>query len=140
VKPSNVLFAGDGTVKLADLASVRAAEGAGTSVVTSVRERAQAYLYLSPEVILGAAEVGVAADVYSVGCVLYHLLAGRPPFAHADVNRQISAHFQDRPEVPSKLAAWIPPALDRAVMRCLEKDADKRYSDLEELGAVLEKI
>ncbi len=140
VKPSNVLFAGDGAVKLGDLALVRAAEGAGTSVVTSVKERSQAYLYLSPEAILGAAEVGVSADVYSVGCVLYHLLTGRPPFVHGDVNRQISAHFRDAPESPSKLAGWIPPALDRAVMRCLEKEADRRYSDLDELWAVLEKI
>ncbi len=130
VKPSNVLFTADGAVKLADFAMTRAAEGTATSVVTSIKERAQLYLYQSPEVILGQADLGVQADVYSFGCLLYHLITGQPPFFHADVNRQIAAHFQDQPRPPSELAGWVPEELDRVVLQCLEKDPAKRYSDL----------
>lgn len=129
VKPSNILFAADGTVKISDFSMARAADAAGTSVVTSVKERSALYLYQSPEIILGQGDTTPAADVYSTGCVLYHLLTGRPPFVYEDVNAQISAHFQQPPLPPSSLASWVPPQLDTVVLRCLEKEPARRYSD-----------
>ncbi|MBI3893027.1 MAG: protein kinase [Candidatus Wallbacteria bacterium] len=140
VKPSNVLYTAEGAVKLSDFSMTRAADAAGTSVVTSIKERSLVYLYQSPEVILGQADLSPAADVYSLGCLLYHLLTGRPPFVHDDVNRQISAHFQDLPAAPSTLAAWVPEALDRVVLRCLEKEPSRRYSDAGRVWAALEPI
>lgn len=140
LKPSNILFMAGGEVKLADFSLARASRALATSVVTSVHERASLYAYQAPERILDDPDLGPPADVFSLGCILYELLTGQTPFVFADVNRQIRAHLEDSPRPPSRLASWIPPALDDFVSRCLAREPGDRFPDAQAAWKALEPL
>ena len=101
--------------------------------------------YLSPEQATGG-PVDARADVYAAGLVLYALLAGRGPFAHVErLIDLLRAHAAEVPEPPSRHAPWpIPAALDRAVMKALEKEPDRRFQSAaafaERLAAIREEF
>ncbi|MBI4702270.1 MAG: serine/threonine protein kinase [Deltaproteobacteria bacterium] len=82
------------------------------------------------------------ADIYALGLVLYTLLAGRGPFDDArDLAEIAKAHIIRQPEPPSRFAAQpIPPALDAAVLRSLEKSPDARFQSAAEMAAELRRI
>lgn len=86
--------------------------------------------YMSPEQIKGA-EVDGRSDIYSLGCVLYELLNGKPPFHTGDVATQ---HLNVE---PGPLAKNVPEWLQAAVMKCLCKNGDERFSNAEELSKTL---
>jgi serine/threonine protein kinase len=95
---------------------------------------------VAPEAILAPETVGPAADVYAVGCVAYFLLTGRPPFARSNLVEVCAAHVHAVPEPPSSHApVSVPSELDALVVRCLEKDSERRPStrDLGEQHAAL---
>lgn len=112
IKPSNVFLDLDGSVKLGDLGV--AAEAGGADVL---RGRVGTPLYLSPEQARGG-EHGLAADVWSAGCVLYCVCAGRPPFVGATVGRVCRSIV--RSEVPP-LPAQYSAALRSTVRSMLRK-------------------
>jgi eukaryotic-like serine/threonine-protein kinase len=90
--------------------------------------------YMSPEVILGAADVDRRADVYALGCVAYFLLTGQLVFEADSPIKMLMHHVQTKPEPPSSRTELpIPAALEELVMSCLEKDPDKRPPDAEHL-------
>ena len=109
-------------------------------MVTSVREQAALYTYMAPEVILGSAELTAAADLYSVGCILYEALTGEPPFGRDDVDAQIKAHFETVPAAPSTRSDWVPARLDEIVLRCLEKAPERRWASAVELAEALRTV
>jgi len=91
--------------------------------------------YMSPEQARGrAAEMGVTADVYSLGAVLYELLTGRPPFDAGSPAETIAQVLNDEPVSP----AWLRPGLPRDIvtitLKCLEKSPKKRYATAQELA------
>jgi serine/threonine protein kinase len=86
--------------------------------------------YMAPEQIAG--RVDPRSDLYSVGCILYELLVGEPPFDGRPMEI-ISAHLNRKPEPPSYLQSGISPEVDDLVMRCLEKDPDWRFANAQEL-------
>src|SRR5262249_13380894 len=79
----------------------------------------------------------VRADIYSMGVLLFELIAGRPPFwgPHAAVREM---HISNRPPRLSTADRAIPAALEQAVMRCLQKDRDKRFESARDLRIALE--
>ncbi|HEX7839591.1 MAG TPA: serine/threonine-protein kinase, partial [Kofleriaceae bacterium] len=109
----------------------------GDEVPDRVRTRTGAVLgtpvYMSPEQCDGAGRVDHRADIYSLGCVLFHLLTGRPPFDLPGVGALISAHLRETPPPPSSQVAPLPPGLDELVLRCLAKAADDRFATMLEL-------
>src|SRR5204862_1574922 len=132
VKPQNLIVRRDGTVKIADFGIARAAETTITQAGTVLGTAA----YLAPEQALGE-EVTAAADVYSLGAVLYELLTGRPPFEFetlADLADQ-----QQRMEVTPvrDLAPEVPPELEDVVMRCLARNPAYRPTSAGELARLL---
>jgi eukaryotic-like serine/threonine-protein kinase len=92
--------------------------------------------YMSPEVCNGA-RADARGDVYSLGAVLYYLLAGVPPFTAKTAAAVMVAHVNDVPDLPSQRGVDVPPDLERVVMRCLEKEPVLRYASARELDDAL---
>ena len=94
--------------------------------------------YMAPEQFGGAMEADARADVWAIGLVLYKLIAGRLPYTAITV-ADIYAELMNRaPEDIRRAVPGIDPALGAVVMRCIERDANKRFASARELGAALE--
>ncbi len=83
--------------------------------------------YLAPEQARDARGADIRADIYSLGCVLYHLLAGRPPFSEKNVMATMVKHATEQPTPISQLATGVPPGLQMALNRMMAKDPSGRY-------------
>jgi serine/threonine-protein kinase len=122
IKPANVMVADDGTVKLLDFGIARRLDGATVTQVASVVGTAA---YMAPERALGR-QSDARADIYSLGCLLYAMLTGRPPFtgeiAAAVLHQQVNAE----PVPPVRLRAGIPAALDALLLEMLAKAPEAR--------------
>jgi eukaryotic-like serine/threonine-protein kinase len=130
VKPHNLLLRADGTLKVADFGIARAAEATALTQVGTVLGTAA---YLAPEQAAGD-EVTAAADIYSLGAVLYELLTGRTPF-----EPETLADLADRPEIAplSELAPGVPRDVEDAVMRSLARNPAYRQASADELAREL---
>ncbi|HUK56548.1 MAG TPA: protein kinase [Nitrospiria bacterium] len=130
IKPANVMINKEHTVKIMDfgLAKILSeSEMEGTSVKGTP-------LYMSPEQIQGK-RVDHRTDIYSLGCTLYRMATGRPPFIEGDVYYH---HLHTPPTPPRALNPKIPEALNQIILKCLSKDADQRYQRAKEIAADLE--
>ncbi|HUJ58312.1 MAG TPA: serine/threonine-protein kinase [Kofleriaceae bacterium] len=90
-------------------------------------------VYMSPEQCNGGGRIDHRSDIYSLGCVLYHLLTGQPPFDPPGMGAILLAHMSEPPRPPSALVPSLPPALDAVVLRCLAKAPDARFQSMLEL-------
>jgi eukaryotic-like serine/threonine-protein kinase len=97
-------------------------------------------VYMSPEQCHGANRVDHRADIYALGCVLCHLLTGRPPFDLSGVGAIISAHLREPPPRPSSRITPLPPEIDELVLRCLAKSPDERFATMLELQQACDAI
>ncbi|MFD3805168.1 protein kinase [Streptomyces sp. NPDC058611] len=133
IKPANVIITDAGAVKVMDFGIARALHGV-QSTMTQTGMVMGTPQYLSPEQALGKA-VDHRSDLYATGCLLYELLALRPPFTGETPLSVVYQHVQDAPIPPSHLpeGGSIPKELDGLVMRSLAKDPDDRFQSAEEM-------
>jgi serine/threonine-protein kinase len=97
--------------------------------------------FMPPELALGALEVDGRADLYSLGCVAYWMLTGMLVFDAKSHAQMLMQHVQSAPKPPSELAeVRVPAALERIVLRCLEKSPDDRPASAAELAEELGKV
>jgi serine/threonine-protein kinase len=96
--------------------------------------------YMAPEQCRGAGQIDQRADFYSLGCILFRMLCGRPPFVGGGVGEVLSAHMHVPPPVPSAIDPTIEPLLENFVMRLLSKHADERPSSAAELITELDAV
>ncbi|MEU0434805.1 protein kinase [Streptomyces sp. NPDC006290] len=136
IKPANVIITETGAVKVMDFGIARALHGA-QSTMTQTGMVMGTPQYLSPEQALGKA-VDHRSDLYATGCLLYELLALRPPFTGETPLSVVYQHVQDIPVPPSEVAAGAPPELDGLVMRALAKDPDDRFQTAEEMRGLVQ--
>lgn len=138
LKPGNLMVTTAGTVKLLDLglASLVGVESSPsgpteTGMVLGTLD------YLSPEQADDPRQADIRADLYSLGCSLYALLVGRPPFADAPRLAKLEAHRRQTPAALRSLRGDIPAALDSLIAKLLEKRPEDRFSTPMELADAL---
>ncbi|MDF6020062.1 protein kinase [Streptomyces sp. JH34] len=136
IKPANVIITHSGAVKVMDFGIARALHGA-QSTMTQTGMVMGTPQYLSPEQALGKA-VDHRSDLYATGCLLYELLALRPPFTGETPLSVVYQHVQDIPVPPSQVAGEVPPELDGLVMRSLAKEPDDRFQSAEEMRGLVQ--
>ncbi|MFG2121876.1 protein kinase [Streptomyces sp. NPDC048710] len=136
IKPANVIITHNGAVKVMDFGIARALHGASTTMTQTGMVMGTPQ-YLSPEQALGKA-VDHRSDLYATGCLLYELLALRPPFTGETPLSVVYQHVQDIPTPPSQFADACPPELDGLVMRSLAKEPDDRFQTAEEMRGMVQ--
>ncbi|HSO37906.1 MAG TPA: serine/threonine-protein kinase, partial [Labilithrix sp.] len=94
--------------------------------------------YMAPEQAAGRADQ--RTDVYACGVVLYEMLTGRPPFVADSPVATLAKHATELPRPPSELAADLPPALEAAILRALEKAPERRFATVRELRQELKRL
>jgi serine/threonine-protein kinase len=94
-------------------------------------------LYMSPEQCLGVKEVDHRSDIYSLGCILFEMLCGEPPFVSEGFGALVNMHINQAPEKPSRRNPDVPSAVDRIILKLLAKSADERYADMQSVQAAL---
>jgi serine/threonine-protein kinase len=125
VKPANIMISKTGAVKVMDFGIARAVADAGHSLTQTETVIGTAQ-YLSPEQAHGET-VDARSDVYSLGCVLYEILTGDPPFVGDTPLAVAYQHVRKRPTAPSARRPGISPELDAVVLKALAKDPKDRY-------------
>ncbi|MFJ6631006.1 protein kinase [Streptomyces sp. NPDC091376] len=136
IKPANVIITNGGAVKVMDFGIARALHGA-QSTMTQTGMVMGTPQYLSPEQALGKA-VDHRSDLYATGCLLYELLALRPPFTGETPLSVVYQHVQDMPVPPSEASDVAPPELNGLAMRALAKDPDDRFQSAEEMRGLVQ--
>src|ERR671939_91081 len=132
-KPHNVIVGPDGQLKVTDFGIARA----GASEMTETGSIMGTAQYLSPEQAQGQ-RVGAASDLYSIGIILYELLAGRVPFSGDSAVSIALKHVSEQPPPLRELRPDVHPRLEQAVRRALLKDPAQRYASADEFIAALE--
>ena len=133
IKPGNLLLREDGTVKIADFGIARAAQATKLTQIGSVLGTAA---YLAPEQAAGE-PVTAAADIYSLGCVLFELLTGRTPYVFETLP-ELVVKQREEPITPLReLQPDVPAELEAAVMHCLARRPEYRPASAAELAQEL---
>ncbi len=136
IKPANILMHDDHAL-VADFGIARAISVAESEPITEVGVALGTPSYMSPEQITGESTVDGRSDVYSLGCVLYEMLAGVAPFQGADTRTTMIKHVTDPPPpFPPRRTDLPVPVID-LVMRALEKEPAKRFSSAKEMSQAL---
>jgi serine/threonine-protein kinase len=147
LKPDNISLVPDPDVpggeraKVLDFGIAKLMEpGAASSVKTATGHIVGTPVYMSPEQCRGRGQIDHRTDVYALGCVLYALIAGRPPFQGEGPGELIAAHLV-QPVPPLRgLEPSCPPEVEALVMRLLEKKAEDRPASMEEVARALEAL
>ena len=140
IKPQNIMLVADTTaaggdilVKLTDFGIVRVAEDAGLTNSGIVLGTAD---YLSPEQARGE-KLTASSDLYSLGVVMFEMLTGRPPFVGPTAVSIAMQHASSNPPSLRQYNANIPPAVEKIVMRALEKEPEDRFHSAQEMQQAL---
>ena len=130
VKPENILLSG-GHALVADFGIAKALEAAGDTRLTETGWGLGTPAYMSPEQIAGGTVDG-RSDIYGLGCVLYELLAGQPPFVGANARAIFNRHHLDPVTPVSAARPEVAPHIDHAVLRALAKEPEDRFKTVAE--------
>ncbi|MGW0559874.1 serine/threonine-protein kinase [Streptomyces sp. NPDC003016] len=124
IKPGNLMTSFDGTVKIADFGIAQFVDDPATALTTA-GQIVGTSLYLAPERALGR-PAGPASDMYSLGCVLYQLLAGRPPFQADTATGTLYQHVDAAPVPPRELGIDVPGPFETYLLGLLAKQPEDR--------------
>jgi TolB-like protein/Tfp pilus assembly protein PilF/tRNA A-37 threonylcarbamoyl transferase component Bud32 len=136
VKPENILLEGGHPV-VADFGIARAVDAAGGEQLTETGLSIGTPTYMSPEQATADAEPDARADQYALGCVLFEMLAGQPPFTGPSAGAVVRQHVAAEPPPISALRPAIPTAVESALRKALAKDPADRFGDIGQFGEAL---
>jgi len=144
LKPENVFITqrnGEDFVKVLDfgISKIKNPEH-GDPKLTATDQIVGTPLYISPELARGIATVDHRTDVYALGVIMYEMITGSPPFTGQNHFQLLYKHGNEAPDPPSQRSkkANIPPHVEAAVLRALEKDPDDRFDSMNDFTAALE--
>jgi serine/threonine-protein kinase len=139
VKPENVIISREGAVLL-DFGVARALEAAASDRVTATGMSVGSAGYMSPEQAQAAQDLDLRTDIYAVGCVLFECLAGRPPFAHRNMNVVIQMQMSGDPPDVRTFRSDTPPPVAEAITRALQRDRNLRWKSARDMESALEAV
>jgi formylglycine-generating enzyme required for sulfatase activity/dienelactone hydrolase len=137
VKPENILLTPDWNTLVADFGIARAVGAEAGEQLTATGISLGTPAYMSPEQAAGASDVDGRSDLYSLGCVLYEMLTGEPPFTGDTPQSVIAKRFIGPPPSLATLRGQVPPAVAAAVTRALGREPRDRFATAGELAAAL---
>jgi serine/threonine-protein kinase len=146
LKPENIFIVGDPAVtggeraKILDFGIAKLSFEEPGKLRTRTGTLMGTPVYMSPEQCRDAGEVDQRSDIYSMGCVLFTMLTGRPPFEGAGSGDLIAAHLREPPPLAASRVAGLPDAIDHILQRCLAKSPDHRFPSMAELVQALEHV
>ncbi len=146
LKPENIYLVRDPEVasgerpKILDFGIAKLSDDQPGKVKTHTGALMGTPLYMSPEQCRGASELDHRSDVYALGCVLFHLIAGAPPFDADGLGDIIAMHLREPAPVLSSRASWVAPNVDALVARCLAKRPEDRFQSMHELAAAIGRV
>jgi serine/threonine-protein kinase len=127
LKPANVMIDGDGNVRITDFGIATAAADAGAATAGTPQ-------YMAPEQLAGRA-ASVKSDIYALGLILFEVFTGRRVHEAKTIQDLRSLHDTGTVTTPSSIVRDLDPAVERVILRCLEKDPKKRDDELKRLMA-----
>ena len=124
-------------VKILDFGIAKLHAMAGDSLKTRTGTLMGTPVYMSPEQCLGTKEVDHRSDIYSLGIIIYEMLAGQPPFVSEGFGELLSMHLHEKPGSLRELAPQVTAEVEFAVLRMLAKKPDERYQSMADVRAAL---
>jgi serine/threonine protein kinase len=139
VKPANLLVDKKGIVKILDLGLALFSDNEQASLTIEHNENVLGTAdYLAPEQARNSHKIDHKADIYGLGCSLYFVLTGRPPFPDGTLAQRIAKHQSEMPEDIRKLRPDCPRDLADICMKMMQKRPEKRYANMHEIAVALE--
>lgn len=136
IKPENIFLCDGKAPVLMDFGIAWRTQGAVGREVLDVAASAGTVAYMAPEQIRGEI-VDARADLYAVGCVLYEVVTGRPPFVESSIQDVMTAHLSAMPRRPSTIVEGLPPGLDDVMQMLLEKRPRERFGHADDIARAL---
>ncbi len=136
VKPENILLH-DGYAMVTDFGVARAISAAGAEQITESGIAVGTPSYMSPEQASGVREIDGRTDVYALGCVLYEMISGEPPFGAGTSDEVLARHLSSPPPSARARLPGLPPEVDAALHRALAKSPGDRFQSAAEFAEVL---
>lgn len=139
IKPENLMLTTDGSTMVADFGIARAL-GGSEQQLTSTGIAIGTPAYMSPEQASGAHELDARTDVYALGCVLYEMLAGEPPYTGPTAQAIIARALTETPRPIHPMRAGVPEAVDALIAKAMAVTAADRYATAAEFARALETV
>ena len=137
IKPGNILLSEEGEPTVADFGIALAVAHAGGGRVTETGLSVGTPHYMSPEQATGDRDVDPRTDVYALGCVLYEMLVGEPPYSGTTAQAVLAKILTDPTPAPTKVRLSIPPNVDAAIRKALEKLPADRFTSAQDFQKAL---
>ena len=131
IKPSNIVITPDGRAKLVDMGLARNFDTRSGLTVSGVT--LGTFDYLSPEQAEDPRMADVRSDIYSLGCTLFHMITGQPPFPEGNALQKMLLHRQETPPDPRKFDRGIPVRLSSIIQKMMNKKPNERYQNADHL-------
>lgn len=139
IKPANILINSSGRVKILDLGLALFTDEAQASLTIDFNDKVLGTAdYLAPEQALNSHKVDHRADLYGLGCTMYFMLTGHPPFPDGTIAQRIAKHQKEMPKEIRKIRPECPGELEGICWKLMQKDPKFRYASAAQTAEVLE--